>query len=92
MRKPKLSEIKRDAGETRQVRSAMKKPRSIKITINIDADSLVQLKDISEQSGMPYQRLLNKFLKDGLEKNSAVESRLEKLEVELAKLKKRVAA
>jgi len=92
MKKPALSDMQRADGETRRIRSARINPQSIKITINIDADSMTRLREISEQSGVPYQRLLNKFLTEGLEKNSVMESRLTKLETELAKLKRKVAA
>lgn len=92
MKKPALSDLQRSAGETRRMRSAKINPQNIKITINIDTDSMTRLREISEQSGVPYQRLLNKFLKEGLEKNSAMESRLTKLETELEKLKRKVAA
>jgi predicted DNA binding CopG/RHH family protein len=92
MKKPKTNELEQDAGETRRVRAAMKKSQGIKITINIDADSLAQLRKLSEQTGMPYQRLLNKYLKEGLDKSSSMESRLETLEKELERLKKKVAA
>jgi predicted DNA binding CopG/RHH family protein len=91
MKKPKMNELEQDAVETRRVRSAMKKSQGIKITINIDADSLAQLRKLSEQTGMPYQRLLNKYLKEGLDKSSSMESRLETLEKELERLKKKVA-
>lgn len=92
MKKPALSDLQHSAGETRRMRSAKINPQNIKITINIDTDSMTRLREISEQSGVPYQRLLNKFLKEGLEKNSAMESRLTKLETELEKLKRKVAA
>lgn len=91
MKKPKVNELSDAADETRRLRSAMKKPQGIKITINIDADSLAQLRVLSEQTGVPYQRLLNKFLREGLDKNGTMESRLDKLEKELERLKKKVA-
>jgi len=92
MKKPKLSDLKHDVTETKRVRSAMRKPQSVKITINIDSESLVQLRELAAQSGVPYQRLLNKLVKEGLGKGSSTESRLEKLEKELERLRKKIAA
>lgn len=92
MKKPKLSDLKYDVTETKRVRSAMRNPQSVKITINIDSESLVQLRDLAAQSGVPYQRLLNKLVREGLGKSSSTESRLEKLEKELERLKKKLAA
>ena len=92
MKKPKLGDLKHDITETRKIRSAMRKPQSVKITINIDSESLVQLRELAAQSGIPYQRLLNKLVREGLGKSSLTESRLEKLEKELERLKKKLAA
>lgn len=92
MRKPRLSDLQEDEKETRQIRSTVKKSKSVKITINIDGDSMVELKRLSEQTGVPYQRLLNRLLKEGLAKNESMETRLSKLEAELAELKKKFAA
>ena len=65
---------------------------SVKITINVDADSLAKLKALSADSGVPYQRLLNSILKEGLSKADTVHSRLDRLEKELARVKKTLAA
>ena len=50
MKKPKLSDLKHDVTETKRVRSAMRKPQSVKITINIDSESLVQLRELAARS------------------------------------------
>ena len=92
MKKPKPSDLKHDVSETRKIRSAMRKPKGVKITINIDSESLEQLRELAAQSGIPYQRLLNKLLREGLGKGSSIESRLEKLEKELERLRKKLAA
>ncbi len=95
MKKPKVNDLVQDMDETRKVHSAAKKSKSIKITINIDASSLSQLRKLSDQTGVPYQRLLNKFLKEGLDNQTDsmdMEARMKKLETELKRLKRRIAA
>ncbi|MBI1859824.1 MAG: BrnA antitoxin family protein [Deltaproteobacteria bacterium] len=92
MRQPKLSDLTVDVKGTRMMRRAAAKSRKVKITINIDGDSLSRLKSHSDKTGVPYQRLLNQILKEALKGEDAMESRLEKVERELERLKKRVAA
>jgi len=92
MRQPKLSDLTVDVKGTRTMRRAVAKSRKVKITINIDEDSLSRLKTRSNKTGVPYQRLLNQVLKEALKGEEAMESRLEKLERELERLKRKVAA
>ena len=92
MKKPTLKDLRHDKTETRKIRSSMRKLKNVKITINIDSESLIQLREMAEKTGVPYQRLLNKLLKEGLGKNSSTESRLEKLEKEFERLKKKLTA
>jgi hypothetical protein len=54
----------------------------------VDADSLAKLKELSAESGVPYQRLL----KERLAKADTVHSRLDRLEKELARVKNTLAA
>lgn len=70
----------------------MSKAKKVKITINIDEDSLSMLKSLAENTGAPYQKLLNQVLKEGLATRSSSETRLDRIERELEKLKKKVAA
>jgi len=70
----------------------MAKAKTIKITINVDAASLAALKELAAKSGVPYQRLLNIILKEGLGRKDTVESRLERIERDLRKMKKALAA
>jgi predicted DNA binding CopG/RHH family protein len=92
MRQPRLSNLRLDRAGTRRLRAEMVKSKSIKITINIDADSLLALKGMAEDTGVPYQRLLNRLLKDGLKKQDTTETRLRRLEQELKKIKRSSAA
>jgi hypothetical protein len=65
---------------------------SVKITINVNADSLAKLKALSADSGVPYQRLLNSLLKERLSKTDTVHARLDRIEKELVRVKKTLAA
>jgi len=90
MKQPKFSDLVIDAKGTREIRSAMKRAKKIKITINVDEDSLVLLRKMSSETGAPYQKLLNQILKEGLSKRS--ESRLDRIERELQRIKRKIAA
>lgn len=92
MRKPSIRDMKVDTAGTRRLRAEMAGRGSVKITINVDADSLVKLKELSAESGVPYQRLLNGILKERLTKADTVRSRLDRIEKELARVKKCLAA
>jgi len=92
MKKPSLRKLKVDQSETRRVRSAMAHQKSIKITININADILAKLKSIADDSGVPYQRIINRTLASSLAAQTTEQSRLDKLEQELSILKKKLAA
>lgn len=91
MRQPKLSELVIDNQGTKAIRNASKS-KKMKITINIDSDSLNILRSHSKASGIPYQRLLNIMLKQALKGADLTQSRLERLEKEIEKLKKKLAA
>ena len=92
MREPKLRNLKVDVAETAKIRRSLKKQKSVKITINLDADSLNTLKKEASASGVPYQRLLNRLLKESLTSKRATESRIDRLERELREVKRRLAA
>jgi hypothetical protein len=84
--------MKVDTAGTRRLRAEMAGRGSVKITINVDADSLAKLKELSAESGVPYQRLLNGILKERLTKVDTLRSRLDRIEKELARVKKTLAA
>jgi len=91
MRPPKIDNLVLDEKGTKSIRRAIKQSRKIKITINIDEESLNSLRTQSEKTGIPYQRLINQILRESLEQRDSHESRLERLEKEILKLKKKVA-
>jgi uncharacterized protein (DUF4415 family) len=62
----------------------------IKITINIDQDILGILRTEAANTGIPYQRLINQLLRKALQQNSTLESRLERLEKRVNKLKRKL--
>lgn len=92
MREPKLRNLKVDVAETTKIRRALKRQKFVKITINLDADSLDAVKKEASASEVPYQRLLNKLLKESLASKRATESRMDRIEKELREVKKRLAA
>ena len=92
MKAPKLNELAIDDKGTQQIRRKMAASRSIKITINIDKDNLEILRAKAAKTGVPYQRLLNRFLSSALQNDVQTESRLDRLEKEIARLKKKIVA
>jgi predicted DNA binding CopG/RHH family protein len=92
MKQPKISDLMIDRKATQRMRADAAKTKKIKITINIDQDSLDTLREMSGKTGAPYQKLLNRILKEGLEKRSESESRLDRIEREIERLKRKMAA
>lgn len=91
MKEPRLNDLVIDDKGTQQIRRKMAAARSVKITINIDKDSLDVLRAKAAETGIPYQRLLNQFLNRALQNDAQTESRLDRLEKEITRLKKIVA-
>jgi len=92
MKQPKLNDLMIDRKGTRRMRAEAKIVRKVKITINIDQDSLDALRAMAGKSGASYQKLLNQVLREGLKKRDSADARLDRIERELEQLKrKRVA-
>lgn len=91
MKQPSLKSLKKNAAKTDRIKASMGKNKQIKITINIDESSIKALKKKSGQSGIPYQRLLNHYLKEAIDGKAERDDRLEKLEKEVEKLKAKIA-
>jgi tRNA(Phe) wybutosine-synthesizing methylase Tyw3 len=70
----------------------MAKAKKIKITINVDEDIIVELKRMAEETGTPYQSLMNRVLKDAVMIKKGEGSRLDRLEREIERLKKKISA
>jgi predicted DNA binding CopG/RHH family protein len=92
MKEPKLNELVIDEKGTQQIRRKMAASRSIKITINIDKGNLEILRAKAAKTGVPYQRLLNRLLTSALQNDTQTESRLDRLEKEISRLKRRIVA
>ncbi len=84
MKEPRLNDLVVDDKGTQQIRRKMTTARSVKITINIDKDSLDILRAKAAETGVPYQRLLNQILNRALQNDTQTESRLDRLEKEIA--------
>jgi predicted DNA binding CopG/RHH family protein len=92
MKQPKLSDLKIDTKGTKAIRKLMTKAKKIKITVNVDEDLLKELRHMAETTGIPYQSLLNKVLRDAVMAKKDEGSRLDRLEREVERLKKKVSA
>ncbi len=90
MKQPKLSDLLIDHAGTRNLRSQLKKTKKIKITIHIDAVSLESMRKRGGQTSLPYQRILTQLLNENSNEKAA--SRLDRIEKELKKLKRQIAA
>lgn len=88
MKQPNYANLKINKAGTDLIKKRAAQVRSVKITINIDQESLTKLKKMSDSTGTPYQRLLNRILKASLGSEATLESRVEYLEREIRKLKK----
>ena len=94
MKQPKLKNLQLDLKGTGQMRAKASKSKKIKITVNIDQDIIEALKKRSDSSGIPYQNLLNRMLRTALHetKPNDASNRLDRLERELAAIKKKLTA
>lgn len=92
MKQPKLSDLKIDTKGTKAMRKVMAKAKKIKITVNVDEDLLTELRQMAAEAGTPYQSLLNKVLKDAVMGKKNEGSRLDRLEREVERLKKKISA
>ena len=92
MRQPRPSDLVMDRKGTRRIRVEAAKGTKIKITINIDQGSMDALRQLADKTGTPYQRLFNQILREGLDGRKEAESRLDRVERELARIKKLLVA
>jgi predicted DNA binding CopG/RHH family protein len=92
MKQPKLNDLTTDPAGTRKLRAQMKKARNIKITINIDEQSLARVRKGFGRSAIPYQQILSQVLKETAIENGEARSRLDRIEREIEKLKRQIAA
>jgi predicted DNA binding CopG/RHH family protein len=81
-----------DRAATNKLRASLAKSNRVTITVNLDTESLQALKTLSVKTGIPYQRLLNRLLTTNAARQETVQTRLNRLEQELRKIKRRFAA
>jgi predicted DNA binding CopG/RHH family protein len=92
MKEPRLNELAIDEKATRRICRRMGAAKFVKITINLDADSLDILRTKAAKTGVPYQRLLNRVLAKALRSDAETQSRLSRLEKDIAGLKRKIVA
>ena len=90
MKQPKLTDLVIDRAGTRNLRSQLNKTKKIKITIHIDAVSSDLKRKRGGPTSLPYQRILTQLLNENSTEKAA--SRLDRIEKELKKLKRQIAA
>ena len=90
MKQPKISDLVIDHKGTKRMRADALKTKKIKI--NIDKDCHGILPALTWTTDAPYQKLLNQILKEELKKREQFESRLDRVEKELARLKMKLEA
>ena len=92
MREPRLDELMVDEAASVQLRAALTREKAVTLTIMIDTKSLHALKEASRRTGVPYQALVSRALKTGLTRRVTTESRLDRLEREVKKMKRILVA
>ena len=75
---------------TKKIPAALSKKNRGPITVHLDTDSLKALKTLSSTTGIPYQKLLIRLLTASATREETTQSRLDRLEQELHKIKRRV--
>ncbi len=92
MREPKLDELILDEAGTANIKASLSREKAVKITVTVDAKSLHALKVASQQTGVPYQALVSRALKEGLTRHTTLASRLDQLEREVKRMKRILVA
>lgn len=92
MKQPKLNNLKFDAAGTRNMHYDMRQLKKIKITINVDTDTLSTIRQLAAKSGIPYQTFINRMLRETLTNKKNESTRLDRLEQEIKQIKKKLAA
>ncbi len=87
-----MNNIKIDKKSTAKMRKAFSKSSKVRVTINFDADILEDVRKMAKEIGSPYQTLLNKIVREAVIKKNEEESRLDHIEAEISKLKKKLGA
>ena len=91
MKQPKLNEIKLDEAGTIKIRARAKKSTKVKITINLDAAILNAVRQRADETGIPYQNLVNRLLANALAGQTDETNRIDRIEKEIKNLKKKLS-
>ena len=92
MKQPRLSDVRVDAKGTKAMRKMIAKAKKVKITVNVDEDILLELREMADSTNTPYQSLLNRVLKEALHSKKEEVSRLDRIEREVERLKRKISA
>lgn len=92
MKEPKIKNLKPNKEKTSLIHK-LAKSKKIKITINFDSDLIEIVKNKAQLSGIPYQTLINKTLREAINgrPTESTEERLAKIEREIKLIKKQIA-
>jgi len=91
MKQPNLRDLKIDRVGTGAIRKALRKSH-VTITINLNEEDMQALKTRSKKGGILYQRLLSTLITTTVSQQESMQSRIDRLEQELRKIKRHVAA
>lgn len=92
MKQPKFNDLKFDISGTRNMRYHVQQAKKVKITINVDTDTLFAIRQLAAKSGIPYQTFMNRMLRETLTNKKNESTRIDRLEKEITKIKKKMAA
>lgn len=92
MKQPHLRHLKVDREGIEIIRTALRKQGQVTITVHLDAAALRVRKTDSKKAGIPYHRLLKTLLTTTVSEQESIQSRLARLEQELRKIKRHIAA
>jgi predicted DNA binding CopG/RHH family protein len=92
MKPPSLRQLKIDRTGTKNIRTALWKKRQVTITVHLNPADLRAAKSHSKKAEIPYQRLFSTLLATSARQQESMQARLNRLEQELRKIKRRIAA
>lgn len=92
MREPSLRHLTIDEAATARLRAALARKKTVTVTINVDVKSVRALQQASRQTGVPYQALIGRVLKETTRRRATTESRLDRLEREVKRMKRILVA
>ncbi|CAI4031361.1 hypothetical protein DNFV4_01783 [Nitrospira tepida] len=92
MREPKLEHLKVDEAGTAKLRATFARQKAVRITINIDPGSYRGLRRVARETGVPYETLISWLLRMDEDRRATMETRLNRLEQEVKRMKRIMVA